>query len=393
MAQATNIPCTTLEKDLVVDSDVSGNLVIDGVVRIKGSLKITNASSINQLSSPRLATIDKEFHLEALTEIRSIEMTALTEIGSIDWKHLPGLNSIRLGQSGVTSATSVSISDTALSSLSEFKVSSVETMDINNNDRLTTYEGALANVTKTLKFSANGAGLVVSLPNLIWANDLNFVEVSEVDLPALQHINESIRFDQSSLTSFSAPNLTEVEKGDVAFVNNDEIANITFPSLTNIGGSLTLINNTALETVDGFPKLKEVFGAVLLGGNFQKYVYLPLTLPPPTPSANFPPAFPSLPLSAPRVTSSLPAPRKLPTRARSSRLLRVAKFVAATPAVARMTTPTTRAASPLVAAATAAAAPPTTTTTVPPASSLPTSSLSSPLVPLASSPSCKGVVG
>ncbi|KAH6697002.1 hypothetical protein F5X68DRAFT_1374 [Plectosphaerella plurivora] len=269
VAQATNIPCATLEKDLIVDSTVSGNLVVEGITRIRGSFIITNASAINQLSSTTLRTIDQEFHLEALTQIRGIQMPALTDIGSIRWIHLPELNSIQLGQSGVTSATEVEISDTALSSLSEFKVSSVSIMKINNNDRLQTYESTLANVTDELTFSSNGADLVVSLPDLIWANNLGFTDVAEVNLPALQYINDSIRFDDSSLTSFSAPNLTTVEKGDLAFVANLELGNLTFPSLTQIGGSLTLINNTALETVDGFPLLEEVGGAIRLGGNFQ----------------------------------------------------------------------------------------------------------------------------
>lgn len=269
IAQATDIPCTTLEKDLVVDSEVSGNLVIGGVARIRGSLIITNASAITQLSSPNLATIDKEFHLEALTQIRGIQMPSLTDIGSIRWIHLPELNSIQLGQSGVTSADEVEISDTALSSLSEFKVSSVSVMKINNNDRLQTYESALANVTTELTFANNGADLVVSLPDLIWANNLGFTDVAEVNLPALQYINDSIRFDDSSMTSFSAPNLTTVEKGDLAFVANLDITNLTFPLLTEIGGSLTLINNTKLEVVDGFPALEETGGAIRLGGNFQ----------------------------------------------------------------------------------------------------------------------------
>jgi hypothetical protein len=148
----------------------------------------------------------------------------------------------------------------------------VGTIDINNNNRLTKFNTQIANITGSANIASNGKNLAVSFPNLIWAADLTFRNVSTVSIPSLAAVNGTLTFDENYFTSIAAPNLTAVGntatgKGSLAFVANSAVTNVTIPLLKTIGGGLQIANNSALQTIS-FPVLTTVGGAVDLTGNF-----------------------------------------------------------------------------------------------------------------------------
>ncbi|CRK46154.1 hypothetical protein BN1723_016648, partial [Verticillium longisporum] len=103
-------------------------------------------------------------------------------------------------------------SNTDLRSLDGLNLASVDEMYINNNDRLLSYSTQLANVSKKLEIDSNGPALNVTLANLIWAQELIINNAASVLVPSLEVINGSMRFDQNSFTTFTAPNLTEFKE-------------------------------------------------------------------------------------------------------------------------------------------------------------------------------------
>ncbi|KAM0333357.1 hypothetical protein ACHAQA_002018 [Verticillium albo-atrum] len=268
VAEATSIPCTTMES-IEISSDLTGAVTIDGPTRLRGNLIVNNATQLVSLASSSLTTIDGRFELIGLELLNDLRFTALTAVDTIEWVTLPALGTVVFGTAGVTSASSVRISNTDLRELDGLNLASVDEMYINNNDRLLSYSTQLANVSKKLEIDSNGPALNVTLANLIWAQELIINNAASVLVPSLEVINGSMRFDQNSFTSFTAPNLTEFKEGDISFINNPELTNISFPLLETLGGSLTIVNNSALAAIDGFPELTEIGGAVLLGGDFE----------------------------------------------------------------------------------------------------------------------------
>lgn len=67
-----------------------------------------------------------------------------------------------------------------------------------------------------------------------------------------------------------APNLTKVG-GDVAYVADAALTNISMPLLKSIGGGLLIANCSSLESIDGFASLEKT-GAINISGNFTEYV-------------------------------------------------------------------------------------------------------------------------
>jgi len=148
----------------------------------------------------------------------------------------------------------------------------VGSIDINNNNRLTKFDTQVANITSNANIASNGKNLAVTFPNLIWAGELVFRNVSTVSIPSLAAVNGSLIFDENYFTSISAPNLTSVGNtatghGSLAFVANSALTNLTIPELTTVGGGLQVANNSALQAIS-FPVLITVGGAVDLTGNF-----------------------------------------------------------------------------------------------------------------------------
>ncbi|EGS18333.1 putative cell wall protein [Thermochaetoides thermophila DSM 1495] len=267
-AEATKIAsCKKFEGSVVVTGD--GGIDLSGPSEITGDLKVFNISNLDYITSSTLRKVGGKFTLQALEKLNRVEFPSLTEVGSLTFQALPALDAVTLGP--LSKADEVAISDTFTSRVDMINVTTIRSLDINNNKRLTSFVSALQTVTGALKISANGIGLglEVELPNLIWANELAIANVTTFDVPSLRVVNGSARFDSNFFESFIAPNLTHTEKGDISFVGNGALTNLSFPVLTELGGGLLIANNTELEEIDAFPKLRKVGGAVKLRGSFK----------------------------------------------------------------------------------------------------------------------------
>ncbi|KKY30872.1 putative gpi-anchored cell wall organization protein ecm33 [Diaporthe ampelina] len=267
-AEATALSdCTTLKGDVLIPATSDPQIDLSGPRQIDGDLTLENNGQIISLSSTSLNSVSGTFRLANVTLLSTLNLPALTSVGTITWQSLPALNSLSF-TTGVSSAKTVTISDTFLQSLDGIDLDSVGSMDINNNRRLTKFDTSLKNLSENLNIQANGAKLSVTMPNLVWIANMTIANVTEFSSPSLEVVNGSARFDSNYFESFAAPNMTSTSGGDISFINNAQLTNITFSALESIGGALTIVNNTRLEEITGFPKLAEVGGAIKLGGNF-----------------------------------------------------------------------------------------------------------------------------
>lgn len=259
--------CKTFNGDVIIDSNASGQIAINGVQQIKGDVTCNNATQLTAITSDQLNTITGTFSLTGLTIMSTLQFDSLTGVNKINWVGLPALQSLNFAQ-GVQQANQVYISNTQLNNLNGIELQAVSAMDINNNPYLTDVNvNDLKNVTTALSFSANGRDLEISFPNLEDAANLTFRNVSKVSMPSLSNVGGSMGFYSDSFKTFSAPNLTETG-GTLAFVDSPELSNLSFPALTQIGGGFLIANNTALKAITGFPKLKTIVGALDFAGAF-----------------------------------------------------------------------------------------------------------------------------
>lgn len=270
-AEATQLSsCSTYKGTIVVNKEVSGIIDLSGIEEITGDLRCEDNGVLTDLKSDTLESIGGTFTLTNVTGLANLQLTSLKTVGSIEWVTLSALSALNFGDVGVTKAKSVKISDTFLTTLDGIDLRTVEDLNIDNNNRLEEFNSKLENLGNLLNINANGDGLKVSLPNLIWIANMTISNVSSFEAPSLEVVNGSARFDSNYFTEFIAPNLTSTKSGDLSFVGNGALTNISMPAMTSIGGGLLIANNTGLSKIDGFQKVKSIFGAVKLRGNFTR---------------------------------------------------------------------------------------------------------------------------
>lgn len=263
--------CRNFDGDITISDEASGTIEINGVQQISGDLICRNATQLTSISTDQLNSIAGTFDLNGLTILSSLTMSSLSAVNKINWVSLPALQSLNFAQ-GISRANTIYISYTELTSLSGIELTAVGSMDINNNRFLTTINvNDMKNVTNALSFSANNKDLEISFPNLQGAANLTFRNVSKIDMPSLSSCAGDIGFYSNTFESFSAPNLTQTG-GTLAFVDSPNLSNVSFPSLTTIGGGFLIANNTNLKVISGFPKLKTIVGALDFAGTFNKVI-------------------------------------------------------------------------------------------------------------------------
>lgn len=263
--------CPDLQS-LTIGSEAGPEAIdISGPTRILGDLVVRNNSKMITLQSTSLASIAGTFNLNDVTALSTLSFSVLTSVKSIDWAGLPVLGSLTFPQT-ISSADSVVITNTFIESLNGINLKKVALLDINNNGRLTEFETQVANISQGLNIAGNSKNLIVSFPNLIWANNMTFRDVKGLKTPSLASINGSLIFVNNVFSEYIAPNLTSIgnfatSQGSFAFVGNNNLKNISFPLVTSIGGAFQVANNSALDSIT-MKALNRVGGAIDLSGNF-----------------------------------------------------------------------------------------------------------------------------
>ena len=269
--------CTTysgsvaIPTGLSVPTDQNGHqdLSIDGVQVITGNLTVTNAVMLASLSFGDLQSIGG-FELGALTVLSELSMPQITKVNQLNFTALPALQQLSFGNTGITQASSILITNTGLSSLQGINnLEQVDFFNVNNNPSLQNISLQVTSIKNSLDIEANDGyvtGLQTSFPLLETAQNMTFRNCSSVLLPSLANVSEDLGFYGNTMQSFAAPNLTTC--GGLIFVDNTDLTNISLPALTSINASYQIANNTQLKIINGFQKLSIIGGALDFNGNF-----------------------------------------------------------------------------------------------------------------------------
>jgi hypothetical protein len=261
--------CSTFSGSIAIASGLGAPVSIPGVRRITGDLVATNNSQIPSISADSLQVIGGAFKLNELQILSTLSFPQLSQVDSIQWNALAGLQLLSF-TTGVNQASELNIQNTQLQTLDGINLAVVDTVFITNNNYLNDISMQLGNITTSLNIESNGGNVSAIFPNLIWANNMTFRNVSTIALNSLTTVNGSLGFYSNEFESLQCANLTTVgsNKGDLTIVSNQNLNNVSFPQLKKVGGGFSIQNNTDLMVIDGFPKLATITGAFDLYGDF-----------------------------------------------------------------------------------------------------------------------------
>lgn len=259
--------CPTLLGNIEVIGDDIGDVDFSNVKKIDAKLNFFNSSSITNINLNQLSEISGSLSVQALTQLHAIDLTDLTKVEKLSLISLPSLALLNLNK-GISSATYIELSDTALSSLSGLTdYSTVGTLNVNNNKNISSIDlSGLKSVEDTLALSFNSDDCEVKLDDLKWASNVTLQDIVDLSLSNLTKVNGTLEIAYNLFESLELKSLEEVGGSVQIFANND-LSELDVGDLKTIGGELRLFNNTELEGLEeSFKSLKTVKGAVNIKG-------------------------------------------------------------------------------------------------------------------------------
>lgn len=248
--------CSHHKGDVVIDSSAAGSITLDGFNVIDGNLIVENAQNLTAIGCTTLTSIGDTMRLNNLTGLYNLAFDTLKSVGAIDFEALPNLQSLGF-TTGVSSAGSVRITNTALASLSGIQLETVGDFDIANNRHLREINvNEIANITGYANFAANSPDLQVAFPNLASVQNMTFRNLSHIELPSLKSTTGLLGFYSNMFTTFTAENLTST--GPLVFADNGYLTELALPQLERVDGGFQIANNTLLKVIDNMNNLNEV---------------------------------------------------------------------------------------------------------------------------------------
>lgn len=261
----------------VIITNYQGPTIDTGDIKtISGDFVVANASNLVRINVPKLAVIGGKFSLSELTSLTSVHAPVLNDVGSIAWSILPILSTVSF-DNGVKKIKSITISDTSLIGFSGFDIEYLDTLNINNNRFLESINANLKGIKTSLAISANAKNILVSLPNLEWANNITIRDVSSINLSNIETVNASLELIDNTFQALKFPKLTNVG-GTLSLIENYNLKEVEFPNIGEIGGGLMIVNNTQISKVNFFPKLMSIGGAIEIFGDFKDATFSKLRL-------------------------------------------------------------------------------------------------------------------
>jgi hypothetical protein len=191
----------------------------------------------------------EDFELD-LPSLKSLKTTFFDQ-------SFPSLNYPSVEKWNILSLTATNLTSFLLPAMTE-----TEVIDISDNPFLTNISlPKLRTFNGSLRISNNPVLKTIQLPNLENMNDKlcisNNAEVTSLSLPALASAVEIDISDNISLRTLSIPTLGLVDES-LTVRNNPVLSSLDFTKLTTINNGFNLIDNTALVSIDGFPKVASV---------------------------------------------------------------------------------------------------------------------------------------
>ncbi|KAF1955519.1 hypothetical protein CC80DRAFT_516945 [Byssothecium circinans] len=261
--------CTTYSGNIAVATGMTDDLSLGTLEQISGDLRIEKNSNIKRVDGSGLKKITGELRLNDDSQIAALSFPKLTEVKTLTLTGLASLRNLNL-DAEVTKCEKLDIQNTQLQDLKGINLEQAKTIIIANNPSIANISMKLTNITGALDLSFNNADVTVAFPKLESAQNISVRAVGNLSLPALSEVTPgSFGIFSSKMESFYAPNLTTVKEA-LTIVDNNQMKDLSFASLTDVGASFLIENNTALGEVTKLPKLKNVGAALDISGNLTK---------------------------------------------------------------------------------------------------------------------------
>ncbi|GAA5798146.1 hypothetical protein HPULCUR_003546 [Helicostylum pulchrum] len=262
--------CTIFKGVITIDTAPVAHLRMEGIQQLTGDLMMSGNVDMVSFSAPNLQKVDGHVKIINHTILNKLEFPLLTEVNGFHLAVLPALEKIGF-PAGLTKVNSIRIEDTRAPSIDGFKPETVESFTLLSNKYMKSFDfTSVKDVTGDMLLLGNNPALVFNAEQLGSIKTGTFLNVAELQMPALTLVKSDVSFHENEFTSLTMDKLERIG-GTVTIANNNKLTETSFKSLTVVNGALSIGNNTQLTSIDGFPVLSEIHGMADLAGGFAEY--------------------------------------------------------------------------------------------------------------------------
>ncbi|KAF9959030.1 hypothetical protein BGZ70_008993 [Mortierella alpina] len=267
--------CTSFSGTLTVSGTSLSSVSLPALTSLTGSISVSSNAKLNVFSLDGLEsstgsislfnnTILSAFNVPKLETINVLEVVTAPNLRQLPLPSVHTLNTLKVEDTGLDN--SGALPWTTLQKVTDLGVSNNKFLKAIDMPSLTTVSGRFVIAANGL-MEGKGPGSSLHLNNLTSVSNCTLRHLTEIEVPALTSVSASLAFDETNIKEITVPNLQTVGQ-TLSIVSNNLLSNISFAELTTIGGALLIANNTALTTIDGFEKLKDISGVLNVRGAF-----------------------------------------------------------------------------------------------------------------------------
>ncbi|KAI9308837.1 hypothetical protein BJ944DRAFT_227384 [Cunninghamella echinulata] len=260
--------CKSFNGNIIIDQTAMADININGIETLQGDLIIKGNDNLEKISLS-LQGVNGKLNLINNKILTTLNMPQLTAAKIFELSVHPALNEVKF-PAGLSQAEQLTIADTTATKVEGLKLSGIKDMTITNNIYLKQLSiGNLTKVTGALTMSANSPSLIADFSSLQSLDVGTFRNLAGISLKELKQVSHDISFISNSFSSLELPSTTQVV-GTLTIGDNEKLNIFSMPSLSKLGGALSLYGNSELTSVNAFPKLEEVVGTLDIVGNFNE---------------------------------------------------------------------------------------------------------------------------
>ncbi|GEQ67345.1 hypothetical protein JCM33374_g1009 [Metschnikowia sp. JCM 33374] len=259
--------CESVRGNIEVTEFAESILRFDHLSKIEGSLTIKDSDQLTRVDAYSLRVITETFKMEKLQSLGLVETPNLATVKTLDWQILPLLSQAALDN--LKDVQSITISDTSLETVAGFAGDKLYDLDINNNRFMESIQFDVEEVSNMLQITGNANNVEVNLGNLEKARNMSVSNVRDLNVTNLNKVEGSMTVVENTFTKVSFPALTRID-GSFRMADNNAAKEAVLGAVVEIGGGVSIVNNTALENISFFSSLQSIGGALELKGDIHE---------------------------------------------------------------------------------------------------------------------------
>ncbi|KAK0309277.1 cell wall protein Ecm33 [Friedmanniomyces endolithicus] len=256
--------CKTFTGTIVVATDSAAVMDIPGLETVQGDFIAANNSLLTTLSSSTFSVITGTVLFQNLPFLTNLTLPNWISSGTLHFDTVPEPTVHDFQQNG-QQVNNLIVRNTTFAFLAGLALqgAQMDTLKIVDNPFLQIINLQMGNISQSATIKGSSADLVVMLPNLTYAYELNISNGSQVVLPRLQAVNGGMSIGSIKSPNISAPALTFVG-GDLN-ITDSGLSELNMNELVNVQGSMNLVENAQLADLSGLSSLSVVGGLNLVG--------------------------------------------------------------------------------------------------------------------------------